>query len=36
VQELLGHHRIATTAVYTHVAGTHLRETFFAAHPRAR
>ncbi len=36
VQELLGHHRIATTAVYTHVAGVHLRETFFAAHPRAR
>ncbi len=36
VQELLGHHRIATTAVYTHVAGTHLRETFLAAHPRAR
>ncbi len=36
VQELLGHQRIATTAIYTHVAGTHLRETFLAAHPRAR
>ncbi len=35
VQELLGHRRIATTEVYTHVAGTHLRETFEAAHPRA-
>jgi integrase/recombinase XerD len=35
VQELLGHQRIATTEIYTHVAGTHLRETFFAAHPRA-
>jgi integrase/recombinase XerD len=36
VQELLGHRRIATTAIYTHVAGTHLRDTFLAAHPRAR
>ena len=36
VQELLGHQRIATTAIYTHVAGTHLRETFLSAHPRAR
>ena len=35
VQELLGHQRIATTAIYTHVAGTHLRETFMASHPRA-
>ncbi len=36
VQELLGHQRIATTEIYTHVAGTHLRETFMLAHPRAR
>jgi len=36
VQELLGHQRIATTEIYTHLAGTHLRETFAAAHPRAR
>lgn len=36
VQELLGHRRIATTAIYTHVAGTHVRETFMASHPRAR
>lgn len=36
VQELLGHRRIATTEIYTHVAGTHLQETFVAAHPRAR
>lgn len=36
VQELLGHSRIATTQIYTHLAGTHLRETFEAAHPRAR
>ncbi len=36
VQELLGHQRIGTTEIYTHVAGHHLRETFEAAHPRAR
>ncbi len=36
VQEMLGHRRIATTEIYTHVAGTHLRDTFHAAHPRAR
>jgi integrase/recombinase XerD len=36
VQELLGHQRIATTEIYTHVAGTHLRETVMLAHPRAR
>jgi integrase/recombinase XerD len=36
VQEMLGHRRIATTEIYTHVAGAHLRETFQAAHPRAR
>ena len=36
VQQLLGHSRIATTEVYTHVAGVHLRETYLAAHPRAR
>ncbi len=36
VQELLGHRRIATTEIYTHVAGVHLRESFEAAHPRAR
>jgi integrase/recombinase XerD len=36
VQELLGHRRIGTTEIYTHVAGHHLRETFEAAHPRAR
>jgi integrase/recombinase XerD len=36
VQELLGHRRIATTEIYTHVAGVHLHETFAAAHPRAR
>lgn len=36
VQEQLGHADIATTATYTHVSAKHKRETFTAAHPRAR
>jgi integrase/recombinase XerD len=36
VQELLGHASVATTQVYTLVTGQHLREVYYASHPRAR
>jgi len=35
IQELLGHASIATTEVYTHVAGNRLREVHRKFHPRA-
>ncbi|WP_151548520.1 MULTISPECIES: site-specific tyrosine recombinase XerD [Corynebacterium] len=36
VQELLGHSSVTTTQIYTHISADALRESWAAAHPRAR
>ncbi|MDR2475834.1 MAG: site-specific tyrosine recombinase XerD [Bacteroidales bacterium] len=36
IQQMLGHEKITTTEIYTHIDREHLRETIMSAHPRYR